>query len=215
MARQLSAKPNGSGTARSAGDTRPGWRLREKVLFGTTLLFLALAVVGFALYAKNYVPPSAAAKVNDFFVDESDVSKTISEQRARYGLENDSDFSSYLLGQGMNVYTYRQSVINQIALNMLIDKTASSLGCVPSDQEVDEQIGALRETNGAADDERWQEELAQQGVTEESLRAQLKTNLAEQAIYAAVIERSEANDEDVRRYIESALADATDPKSHR
>ena len=178
-----------------------GWTGREKMFLGTTIVCLIAAVVGFVLYAGARVPAGVAAKVNDIYVQESDVAQMISEQRARYGLESDADFASSLLMQGMNVYTYRQGIINQIALNTIIDNKAKELGCTPSDSQVDEQVKAMREMNNAQDDESWQKVLDAQGVTEQSLRAQLKTNLSEQAIYEKEIQYTEATDDEIRSYV--------------
>ena len=193
---------------------RRAWSTREKALLACALVCLIAAIAGFALYAQARVPDDAAAKFNDTYVDESKVAQTISEQRARYGLENDSDFASYLLRQGMNVTTYRQSVINQVALNMLIDQRATDLGVMPSEGEVDAQVEAMKEQY-AVDGKSWEDVLAEQGVTEQSLRDQLRTNLAEQAMYAADVSTPEPTDGDVREYIASYREGGTDKHSWR
>ena len=193
---------------------RRAWSTREKALLACALVCLIAAIAGFALYAQARVPDDAAAKFNDTFVDERTVAQTISEQRVRYGLENDSDFASYLLRQGQNVTTYRQSIINQVALNMLIDQRAAELGATPSEEDVDAQIEAMK-GQYAIDGKSWDDVLVDQGVSEESLRDQLRTNLAEQAMYAADVKTPEPTDDDVRDYVAAYRAGGVDKHSWR
>ena len=191
-----------------------GWDARSKVLLATTVVCLIAAIAGFALYAQARVPEGAAAKFDDVYIGEDKVALSISEQRARLGLKADSDFATYLLHQNMNVYTFRQSVINQVALNMLIDERAAKLGCTPTEAQVDEQVEAMKEQY-VTSSKSWEEVLAEQGVTEESLRAQLKTNLAEQAIYRVAVDRAKASDDDVRSYIAANRAGGVEKHSWR
>ena len=191
------------------------WSGLERALLVTTVAGFALAAVFGVFLAGSFVPPGAAAKVGDFFVDDSEVAEYIAEQRFRNGVEDDSAFATYLLQQGMNVYTYRQSIINQIALDRLIENRASDLGAMPSEADVEGQVKALWESNGIEDEDAWQEYLDERGVSDSGLRSQIRTNLAEDAMYERDVQRKEASDEELIAYIKSNRAGGTEKHSWR
>lgn len=206
----------GAGDGGGAGvGGRGGWSRREKALMAVAVVAIVVAIAAVVLCVGALRPPGAAAKVNDFYLSEDEVSAYVAEQRARNQQTDDATFASALLGQGLNPGTYRQSAINQLALNALVNKTAEELGVSPTDEEVQEQLDAMKQTAAFGDEDIWQKTLSRYGTDEEGVRAQLRTNLAEQALYDAEVAQPKPTDEQVREYAASAKAGSTDVHSWR
>ena len=187
---------------------------REKGLVAgiAAALVVAVAAVAVAVVLPtggSDAPDGAAAKVNDSYIYEEDVAEWIEQYRITYSLEDDDDFLDALSEDDENAAMFRITVINQLALSLLINQTAEELGVTPSDEEAQEQIDALKQSLAFGDDDIWTETLESYGMTEEGLLAQYKTNLAEEAICEAVVEYRDPYDSELLSYIQSYLAGTT------
>ncbi len=188
---------------------RKGIRPLDVALAVVAVIAVIAAIVGFSLYAGARVPAGSAAKVDNMYITEQSVEDWIAQYRIAYSLEDDDDFGTALLSQGLNVGTFRQNAINQLALSALIDARAKQLGLTPGDEEVQAQIDAAIDTYAFGDDGIWAETLDSYGMTEEGLRSQYRTNLAEQAIYEAEVARRDATDDEIASYMDTYLAGTT------
>jgi hypothetical protein len=188
---------------------------REIVLAVVAALALAAAVWGFALYSTALVPATAAARVNDSYLDEGRVASRIAQYRSAYHLEDDADFASALLAQNLNVDTFRQSTINQLVLSDLIDQRAEELGVVFTDEDAQAQVDAMKRSLAFDDDEVWAETLAGYGMSADSLRLQYLANLKQQAVCEADIARRAPTDAEVLAYTQTYLATTTQKHASR
>ena len=198
-----------------AGKSGGGWRALDSALAAVTLLALVAAAACAALYLTNRVPDGAAAKVGEHYLYEDDLAAYIQQYRAGNGLLDDADFAQALLSSSYNVSTFRQSCINQMALNMLVDERAEELGVTPDEADVDELYDQTKQDFAMESDDIWEATLADQGMTEEGVRAQLSTRLAQTAVFEADVARREATDEQVLSYIQTAKAGQTLRHSYR
>jgi hypothetical protein len=176
---------------------------------------LIAAIVGFSLYASVYVPATAAAKVNNSYIAEQRVAERIVSFRAANSLTDDADFASALLARNLNVGTFRQNTINELAVADLIAKRAEELGIAPTQEEAQAQVDAMKKNMAFDDDEIWAETLATYGMSVESLRAQYLTNLKQEAVFEADVARREPSEDDVLSYIEEYLAGTTQKHTSR
>lgn len=188
---------------------------REAVLAAIAVIAIAAAVVGFALYASALVPDNAAAKVDDFYIDEPDVAAWIGQYRASNSLADDATFATALLSQNLNVSTFRQSAVNQLALAKLISKRADELGIVPTDDQAQQQLEAAKAQFTFNDEGVWADTLELYSLTEEGLLAQYKTNLAQQGVLEADVPKREASDDEVLAYAQRYLAGTTQKHAYR
>ena len=173
------------------------------------VLALVAAVVFGVLYASARVPQDAAARIDDEYLLESELSDYIAQERIAAQATEDADFARYLSASGLNVATYRINSINQIALSRLINKRAAELNLVTDDAEVDEQVKAYKKNLAFDDDEIWNDTLAQQGMSDEGIRKQLATNLLEQKLYDKEVAHRNATDDETLSYMQSHLAGQT------
>ncbi len=189
----------------------PKQRLLMLAVAALTIVVVALAATLWA----NHVPSNAAAKVDNTYITESEVEEWISQYRAQYSLEDDADFADALLDGGYNVETFRTNAINQLALNYAIKKRAKELGYTITDADAQAELDATREAYVFNDDETWESTLEGLSLTEESLKAQYKVNLAKAAICQDEVAEVEATEEDVAAYINSYLANTTQMHAYR
>ena len=188
---------------------------REKGLIIALVVAIAAAVAGFALFFTNQVPQTAAAKVNDMYLDEADVADYISQYRYSYSLTDDATWASYLLSQNSNPSSYRMTAINQLALNALVIAKAEELGVSPTEDEITAQLDTMKNSLAFGDDQIWNETLDQMGTTEAQLRNQAKANLATQAVYKAAVEVPEATDEQALQFAQENLGGVEVAHSYR
>jgi hypothetical protein len=200
-------------TPGSAG--RPRATKREVVLVVVAVIALLLAVVGFVLYNGALVPTNAAAKVNDSYLGEDRVAAEIAQHRKAYRLEDDTDFANGLLAQNLNVSSFRQNIINQLALSDLISKRADELGITFTDQDAQAQVDAIKQSMAFNDDELWSETLATYGLSVDSLRSQYLVSLKQQAVFEADVAKREPTAEEELAYIKKYLVNTTQKHANR
>ena len=198
--------------------TKSVWTSREKILAAAGCLALCLAFVGWGLFASlaaAAVPDDAAAKVDDVYITEDEVSQAIEQYRTAYSLTDDSSFASALTSQNLNASSFRQNIINEQALSLLIDKRAKELDLVPTDEEIEAGIESMRSSLTFGDSSVWEDTLSLYGMTEESVRSQVKVNLEKQALYEREVTRTEATDDDGLSYAQNTLAGVSQKHVYR
>jgi hypothetical protein len=188
---------------------------REVVLAVLAVIALLAAVFCFALYNAARVPADAAAKVNDSYLAEERVASEIAQYRMAYGLTDDTDFASALLSQNLNVSTFRQNIINQLALTDIIAKRAEELGIEPADEEAQAQLDATKRSLAFDDDEVWEQTLASYGLSEDFLRSQYLANFRQQAVFEVDVSRREPTEGEELAYIQQYLANTTQKHASR
>ena len=222
---QKEAKPQGNSADAEAADapeapkasakTRQPLSAREKVLAGVAAIAVVAAVGGFGLYASAVVPESAAAKVNDTYIEESDVASWIAQYRSANSLADDAAFASAIADQNLNPSSFRETAVNQIALSELLSQRAEQLGKTPTEEEAAAQLDATRQNLSLGDDDSWAQMLESYSLTEEGLKEQYKANLAKEAVLEADVPRREATDEELLSYAKDYLAGTTQKHAYR
>lgn len=192
-----------------------GLSVREIVLLVIAVIAIAAAICFGVLYSQTKVPDDAAAKVSNTYISEDEVTDYVAQYRLAYGLTDDSTWANYLTQQGITATTFRQNCINDLSLSSMILEEAERLGVTPSDEEVDEQINAMKSSIAFGDDETWKNTLEAQSITESALRKQLKVNLAQTAVGKAAVERPTATDDETLSYVQSKLAGVKTKLSYR
>ncbi len=187
----------------------------DVVLIVIAILAFVAAVIGFVLYATSSVPSSAAAKVNDDYIEESEVSEWIAQYRAANGYTDDDDFASLLSSQGITVSEFRINVIDQLATNLLVNEQADRLGITATDDEIQAQIDASKTDYAFGDEDAWKETLEQYSMTEEGLYDQYRTNLNQAALLDREVTPREVSDDEALSYAQYYLADTTQKHLYR
>lgn len=189
--------------------------VRERSLAATAVIAVVVAAVSLVLYFGSLVPADAAAKIDDQYLSEAEVAAWIEQYRLGNGLDDDATFAQTLLNEGENVSTFRQGVVNQIALDMLVEQRASELGISPSDEAIADQLAQAKERFSLGDDNVWAETLSSYNLTEEKLLEQYRSNLAQAAVLEAEVSRRDATDAELLSYLQTNLAGTTQKHAYR
>lgn len=206
-------RPAAHASKSNAAQTKP--KPLAQALAAIAVIAVVLAAAGWWLYAGARVPNDAAAKVDDFYISEQDVSDWIGQYRSAYSLSDDADFASALASQNLNVVTFRQSAVNQLALAQLIANRADELGIEVSEDDVQARIEQSKEALTFGDDGVWADTLSQYGMTEDDLRLQIRSSLLQQAVCEADVERREAADDEVLSFAQTYLSSTTQKHAYR
>ena len=114
--------------------------------------------------------------------------------------------------RGRQVESSDQAVLlDALITEKLVSKEVSDKGIVVRDEDVDRYIDGIKERN-KIDDEKLKQALAQQGLTMESYRAQIREDIQRQQLIAHEI-RGKVNvtPEEVQRYYEAHLSEYSTP----
>jgi peptidyl-prolyl cis-trans isomerase SurA len=92
-------------------------------------------------------------------------------------------------------------VMKETLDELLILSRADQLGIVPSDLEIEDAVGRMRERAGITSDEEFRLALESQGMTTDELRENVRRQLAwDEVIGREILPRIEVSDDDLRRY---------------
>jgi len=121
--------------------------------------------------------------------------------------EQDADERQRLLGQAGEV------VFADMFRELLLESRADQLGVEINDAQVDVAVGQLKQSYNIKTDQEFAAALAQSGLTEPQLRAQLKKTLRIQEVRGREVQsRVKVDEEDLRRYYRKNLAQFRQPE---
>lgn len=188
---------------------------REKVLAIVAAL-CALAAIGMTVFHfATAVPSTAAAKVNNTYISESDIAADINQYRSMYSLTDDTDFATAVVSAGESIASFRQDMIDTRITKYLVDERAKELGVVPTDDEIQEQYDAAVNSYGFGDADTWKSTLESYGMTEDSYKDQIKYNIEQAAILEKDVAREDATDDDALSYAEGNLVGVSQKHYYR
>lgn len=194
---------------------RAPFTVRERVMLAVSVAAVVFAFAGIGLWAGNAVPKDAAAKVDAAYIQEQSVADWISQYRAANSLQDDARFAQSLLSQNLNVGTFRQNVINQLALAQLVTEEAKKQNALPSDEEVQAEIDRVKESVAFGDDGVWRETLAGYGLDDASIMERYRANLAQRLLCEKVVRHRDATDAELLDYAKSNLVGSTQKHAYR
>ena len=189
--------------------------VRERVLAAIACVAVVLACIGFGFGISSMVPADAAGKVNDTYIKEEAVAEWISQYRVANGLTDDEQFAQSLISQDLTVATFRQNVINQLALATVVIDVAGREGVMPSDDEVRAQLDEVKSSIAFGDDEVWKETLENYELTEADLMDQYRANIAQRKLCEKLVPRRDVADDEVLAYVRENLAGSTQKHAYR
>ena len=135
------------------------------------------------------LPEGVAAMVNGQEIPESEVTDVIEEARVASGLEDKDAWGQWMVAMGMTPDTLRESIIGSMVDEMLLEQVIDELSIEVTEQDVEDAYQETRAQDGT--DEEWQQVLQRNGLTEETYRAQLVDNVAQQKVADIALEESE------------------------
>ena len=189
-------------------DGVPAARVNKKVIIG---IVAAVVVVAIALivFFMTRTPGNVAAKVGDSYITEDEVTEKIATYRTNYSLTDDSDFAEFLNYYGQTVSQFRESAINELATQMLVEKRAEELGITVSDDEVEAYYDNIKGDNDTSEGSTWATVLEEAGLTEDSLKERYRYNIMQNKVLAEDVAERDATDDELLTYTQDYLAGST------
>jgi foldase protein PrsA len=121
--------------------------------------------------------------------------------------EQDQEERQRLLGQA------GEAVFADLFRELLLDSRADQLGIEITDAQVDQSVAQLKQNFNIKNDQDFAAALAQSGMTEPQLRAQIKGNLRMQEVRGREVQsRVKVDEEDLRRYYRKNLEQFRQPE---
>lgn len=144
-----------------------------------------------------------AATVNGVKITEDTVTEQIMSTRSSMGYDSDEDWATYLANNNMTPESYRESVIDNIADQLLVSQAERDNNITVSDDEVEDAW-----KNAAANydsEDAFIKVLGQIGYTEDTYKESLRQNLLTQKLYDAVAPVDDPTDDDIISYVNENL----------
>jgi len=109
--------------------------------------------------------------------------------------------------------SFRGTLLRGLVEQAQWEQAGAAMGVTVSDQEVDTELTARKQQYFKGDEDKYKAELAKLGVTEESVRSNLRAYLLSKKIYNAVINKVQVTDADIKAYYDSHKAQFMQPES--
>lgn len=186
----------------------------RKIAVGVVLALVVVVCICILVFAFR-APAGAVAKVGDEYLYEEDVAASIEQYRAGNGLTDDDAFAESLEAQGKDVEEFRQNIIDEMALELVLGNRAEELDVAPSEEEVDALIQNAKDAFSFGDDDIWAETLSTFSMTEDDLRDQYRANLTQEAVCEADVPKREASEEETLAYAQQNVAGTTQKHAYR
>lgn len=141
-----------------------------------------------------------AATVNGTEIGENAITAYIEVYRSAQGLEEDDAWGEWLIDNGYTIDSIRGDTVEYYVSLELVRQAAQENDVTVSDEEIDEQMQAARDTVDS--DEEWESALAEMGMSENVYRWNVELTLLQNALMEKVAADVAASDEEVLSYVQ-------------
>lgn len=164
----------------------------------TVLVGAAAALIGVSLFvsACSSLPGDAAASVNGVVISKDDVNHRIDLTRVLFPSEVPEDTES------QEFIDYRSLVTKQMVSEEMEKQEADKRGLSVSDQEVEDALAVYVEDKYLGDVEKMQQAFAEQGVSVDDLRAEIRRDILHQKLLDSVHSETVVTEQEVADFYE-------------
>jgi parvulin-like peptidyl-prolyl isomerase len=107
----------------------------------------------------------------------------------------------------------RNAIVRSLVEQAQFEIAAEELDVTVSDADVDKRLDELKEQFFQGDEQKYEEELEAQGLTEEQVKSDLRTRLLSEKVFEKVTSEVQVTDDDVQAYYEENQAQFETPAS--
>jgi parvulin-like peptidyl-prolyl isomerase len=155
------------------------------------------------------VPPGAIAVVGEREIPKSDYDRLLAQAEKTYEAR-EQDFPAAGTPEFAQL---RNAIVRSLVEQTEFELAAEELDITVTDEEVDTRLEELKEEFFEGDEERYQDELEAQGLTEEQVKRDLRIRVLSEKIFEEVTSEVEVTDEDVQAYYDENAAQFETPAS--
>jgi parvulin-like peptidyl-prolyl isomerase len=187
--------------------------MKRSTFAGLFIVFIALFAVGCGTSSDGAgdVPPDSVAVVGDKTIKKSEYDDLVSYAKHSYTAQK-RPFPK------TGTQEYKQ--IQDQAVRFLVQRAqfevkADDLDIDISDEAVDKRIEDYKKERHKGSDEKFREELKQQGLTEDQARDIIRANLIQEAVYNKVTTGVKVSDKDIQTYYAKNKAQYATPETRQ
>jgi foldase protein PrsA len=174
-------------------------KLRIVLLLGLTLVLLAAGCGG---DDDESVPGDAIAVVSGNSVAKLEFDGLISQAKRSYEAQKRTF---------PKVGTAEYNVLKNQAVQFLVQRAqfeqkADELGVEVTDKQVDERLKQIKKQYFAGNQKRYEQQLKQQGLSDEQVRRDIRAQLVQEGIFKKVTDEVKVSDKDIQEYYDKNKA---------
>src|SRR6185503_16476625 len=160
-------------------------------------LLAALALVGAACGGgSDEVPADSIAVVDGNAIEKSEFDSLISQAKKSYELQK-RDFPKI----GSPEYnTLKNQAVQFLVQREQFEIKADDLDVEVTDKQVDDRLTQIKKQYFQGSDKKYREQLKQQGLTEESVKRDIRAQLVQEGIFKKVTEDAKVTDKEIQDY---------------
>ena len=157
------------------------------------------------------VPAGSIALVGEQAIPKEELDRLIAQTKTNYEAQ-EQEFPA----AGTPAYeNIKSNLVRSLVQPAQWEQAGAAMGIKVTEDEVNSQLASLKEQFFNGDEEKYQEELEKQGLTEEQLREQIESKLLSDKIYAAVTKKATVTDAEVKAYYDQNKAQYEQPESRQ
>jgi foldase protein PrsA len=172
------------------------------------LIALPVAACGGSDDTKT-VPPGAVALVGDKPIEKADLDRLLAQAKANAEAQK-QDFPEVGTPDYQNL---RGTLLRGLVQQSQWEQAGAAMGVTVSDQELDTQLTAFKGQYFKGDEEKYKAALEKQGLTDDSIRDQIRAKLLSEKLYNAILDKVKVTDADIKAYYDSHKAQFLQPES--
>lgn len=177
------------------------------------LLILLAAVLAVGASAcgggGGSVPKDAVAVVAGETIPTTDFDTVLAQAKKSY----ESNKQAFPKAGTEEYQTLKNQVVSFLVQRVEFEQKAKDLGIDVTDKQVEERLTQIKKQYFAGDQKKYEKQLADQGVTDEKVRADLRAQLVSEGLFKEVTKDVKVTDKDIADYYDENKATYSTPES--
>lgn len=170
---------------------------------------LALAACGGGGSSSADVPEGAIAVVGDKTVTKAEFDALIEQQKK----SAESRKQAFPAVGTPEYEALKATIVKGLVEQKEWELEGDAMGIKVTDQEIEQELDKLKQQFFKGDEQKYEAELAKQGLTDAQVRDELRTRLLTQKIYEAVTKKVTVTDADIKAYYDKNPTQYQQPAS--
>jgi parvulin-like peptidyl-prolyl isomerase len=159
------------------------------------LLLLALVAVGCGGDSEE-VPADAIAVVDGTDVEKSEFDALISQAKKSYSLQK----REFPKAGSPEYNTLKNQAVQFLVQRTQFELQAEELGVEVTEKQVNDRLAQIKKQYFGGSDKKYQDQLKQQGLTEEQVKRDIRAQLIQEGIFKQVTEDVKITDKEIQEY---------------
>jgi foldase protein PrsA len=181
--------------------------LRRIVLLPVLAFALVAAGCGGSGDESGEVPEGAIAVVGDREIPRAEFDRLLAQAETTFKARKQE-----IPKAGTPEYEQlKNAIVKSLVEQAELEQGAEELGVEVSDGEVDKRLDELKQQFFKGDQKKYEQELERQGLTEEQVRADIRSRLLSEKVFDEVTKDVKVTDAEVRKHYEENKADFQTP----